>query len=557
MTEEARPLLKETGGGPTVFYKGKFLYSSKDPQAAGRRLAAEARVLPSSLVFIPSFGLGYGVRELLERLPPDCHILCVERDPALMFLAEERALPGFRGEARLTVIQAGDLLPVQQALARLSPGSFRRVVRLDLCGAARLYPEFYREVESYLAREIRVYWQNKMTLIHLGLLYVRNLFANLPLLPRARDLAGLFLDRPLIVVGAGPSLPRTLPLVRELHGRAAVLAVDTALPFLLASGVVPDFVIALEPQFVNIHDFSVSGDWTVPLLADVCSSPQVIRLCLQKGKSPVYFFSSAFHPLALWERLTNAGLLPLAIPPLGSVGVAAVHVALRLTRSPVLLAGLDFSYPFGRAHAPGSPGDRRDLATTDRLHALGQAEFLSLRERPLVSLAGKGGGRVESDLILSSYAQNLNAVIGGERRVFDLNPFGLPLGAPLAATKEAVVAALAGTAAGDGRAREETAGSRPAAWRADTVRDFLESEKTIVGQMIEVLAEAVAPDRPAAGVLDEDRYRLLRRADYAWFHLAGKTTLPKFTKASAAQALLAGRFLLDRIGRAEASLPAD
>ncbi len=553
VTEGHPPQLKDTGNGLTVFYGGKYLYSSKNPAAAAATLASTAPLLPSSLVFVPSFGLGYGIGELLRRLPERCHVLCVERDPALMRLAEAKALGPFREDERLTVVRADDLLPVREALARLSPGSFRRVVRLTLCGGARLFPEFYDAVEEYLSREIRIFWQNRMTLIHLGLLYVKNLFANLPLLPRARDLDGLAVDRPIVVVGAGPSLPRSLPLVTSLAGRCAVLAVDTALPILIASGLVPDYVLSLEPQFVNIGDFLALDGRPVTLIADLASAPQVVRLCLEKRERPVYFFSSEFHPLALWDRLRSSRLLPLPIPPLGSVGVAAVYAALRLTRAPVFLAGLDFSFPSSRTHAPGSPVDLRGLATAGRLRARGQEEFSYFSERSLVFLAAKDGGRVASDLVLSSYAQNLAALVAQERRVFDLNPFGLPLGAPVLTTAGDALAVLAGRAGGDSAAPGPS-GRRPEAWDRTTVSDFLQAEEAIVREAVAVFADLVAPARPVEGAMSAGQWEVLRRADHAWFQLPERTGLPRYTKGYAAQALAAGRYLQHRIARARAAV---
>ncbi|MBN2353446.1 MAG: DUF115 domain-containing protein [Spirochaetales bacterium] len=552
-TEGHPPLLKDTGNGVTVFYRGKYLYSSKNPAAAARTLASKTAIPPASLVFVPSFGLGYGVGELLKRLPENCHVLCVERDPELMRFAETEALGRFRGEDRLTVVQADTLLPVREILARLSPGSFRRVVRLTLCGAARLSPEFYDAVESYLAREIQIFWQNKMTVIHLGLLYVKNLFANLPLLPRARDMGGLTVRRPLVVVGAGPSLSRSLPLVRALAGRCALLAVDTALPVLLASGLVPDFILSLEPQFVNLGDFLALGGRSIPLIADLASSPQVVRFCLEKRDCPVYFFSSAFHPLALWERLKDSRLLPRPIPPLGSVGVAAVYAALRLTRAPVFLAGLDFSFPFSRTHASGSPGDLRGLAASDRLRALGGDEFSFFCGRSFVALAAKDGGRVASDLVLSSYAQNLAALVAGERRVFDLNPFGLPLGAPIVAGPDEAGAVLSASAGVELTAPGEP-DLRPEAWNRTAVRSFLEAEETLVQQEIEVFADLVESGRPSEGVLNGRRWEIVRRADHVWFQLPERIGLPRYTKAYAAQALAAGRYMLHRIARARAAI---
>jgi hypothetical protein len=543
----ARPLVEETGNGRTVFYQGRYLYSSKNPIASVLALINETVIPPASLVFVPSCGLGYGLPELAERLPPHCHILCLECDSELMRLAETEALPRLAGREGLTVLAAADLPSVERFFSRFPPGTFRRVIRLNLCGAARLYPEFYSRVETYLAREIQTYWQNKMTLMHMGLLYTRNLLANLPLLPLACNLDALSLDRPLVVAGAGPSLPATLPLIRSLGSRAALLAVDTALPVLLAADLIPDFVFALEPQFVNIKDFIALGAHRVPLIADLCSAPQVVRFCAEKRKCPLYFVSSEFHPLSLWGRLQAAGLRPRPIPPLGSVGVAAVYIALRLTGAPVFLAGLDFSFPFQKTHATGSPGSLLELETTDRLRSIGQRDFTFFCDRPPLPFPAKNNGRVGSDLILSSYAENLAILCQGAQRVFDLNPHGLPLGAPLVRSLAEAEAVMAATPPGNRDARGDGASD----WQSNTVREFLYGENIILEAAAELCLPLIGPGAPASGRLSDEHNERLACSDYAYCHIPGKSPLPDYTKAFAAQTLLALRYFLERIRRAE------
>ena len=88
---EAEPRLVDTGRGYTVHYKGKALYSSRDPLGAAVRRVTQLDIKPKTLVLIPSVGLGYGLRELLARLPDSCHVLCIEADEHLFRLAVEHS----------------------------------------------------------------------------------------------------------------------------------------------------------------------------------------------------------------------------------------------------------------------------------------------------------------------------------------------------------------------------------------------------------------------------------------------------------------------------------
>jgi hypothetical protein len=543
-----RPLLQSTeqGSGPTVHYRDHYLYSTKNPQAGPVRVAGTTTLLPATLILVPSLGLGYGIPELLGRLPTDCHVLCVEHDEALWDFASD-VRTRLAGDPRLTLLFAADLRPIHAFLAARRPGEFRRVTTVRLCAAERLFPDFYKKVAQCLAEEVQIHWQNRMTLIHMGRLYVKNIFANLALLERARDLATHRTDRPVIAIGAGPSLTRTLPLLRRLQPHAALLAVDTALPVLVASGLAPDYVVALEPQFINIRDFYSLPSGSAALLADLASAPQVVRFCLDRG-CPAYFFASHFAPLALWDRLQRSGLLPLPIPPLGSVGVAAAWLALRMSTGPVFLCGFDFSYTGRRTHAAGSPASLADAATASRLTPAGQREFAALCTRPRVTLRGKTGETVESDLVLSSYARHLAALTGNEPRVFDLGEQGLDLGAPrLTDGDEALT--IAASSRGTAPAVHPTAPEGSDGWQTAALHGFLKEENELLEESNRLLASLIGPDRPAQGTLDARQAAVIRKSNHSFLHLAGKTTLPDYTQAYAARALIEGKILAERIRR--------
>jgi hypothetical protein len=543
--DSADPFLKETGHGLTIFFKGKHLYSTRNPRAGAVKIVAGTSLLPGTLVFIPSLGLGYGLPELLEKLPAESRVLCVECDQSLMRLAQ--STPGclIPQDPRLTVIRTDQMDPVRQFLEKLPPAQLRRVVSLPLCGAARLYQEFYDGIEDYLRTEIRNYWQNKMTLFHMGGLYVKNLFDNITLLSRVRNLTDLQVQKPLIVTGAGPSLSSVIPLLKEVKQKALLVTVDTALPVLLHSGIRPDFIFALEPQFINIQDFFSLGNETIPLIADLASSPQVLRFCLLTKQNPVYLFSSRFHPLSVFERLERQEILPAQIPPLGSVGVAAVYVALRITSGPVFIAGLDFSYPMFKTHARGAPFGDFELASGNRFCPTGQREYSFLLQRPRITLTDKQGNQTESDLVLSSYTQNLKTMSQQTGRIFDLDPLGLETGAPLLHDRDEVMRLIAQHPA----AVQRKKGAQRSSFKAENVRAFLEAETKHIEEGLSLVYPLIAGEEAATGTLTGSSHEVLNTIEYGFFHLPAKAKLPQFTKAYLAQMVLALRYYRDRIGR--------
>ena len=492
---QGEPRLADSGRGFTILYRDRNLYSPTDPLGGARQRAAAARLRARSLVFVPGVGLGYGLEELLRALPEASQLFCVETDSSLMALALRGPVPLPR-DPRLTLLATDSPREAAAALRALGPHRFRRLQTVVLCGSYHLDREGYEAIRGALEEEIRLFWQNRLTLAHLSRLWLRNLFTNLASSPGSSSPLQPAGAQPIVVAGAGPSLDLCLPALKRVRARVTLLAADTALPALAEAGCPPDWVFALEAQQANLEDFLPYRDPGLHLLCDLTSAPGVTRLFPLKS-----YYCTRFHPLALFDRLAASGLLPTELPPLGSVGVAAVQAALGLTSGPVLLAGLDFAYPGGRTHARGTPSHRRTLCTCCRLRPPGLAEYEALQSRPLLNLPSVSGKPVRSDLVLSSYALQLQRIAGGTGRVYDLGGLGLPTGAaPLHSARE-----LEGLLA----RRASTPASAPPAFRPSrsAVRAFLRAELELLLRAEQALASALAAARhgepPAAAGWDD------------------------------------------------------
>lgn len=505
--DAAGPRVVATDKGPTLLVGGIACYAPDDPVGSAVRRARAVVLEPRTLVYVPSAGLGHGLAELLERLPEGCAVLCVEIDQRVMALAAERGLPA---DPRLRVVRTADERGVVACLREMGPGRFRRVREAALSGGWRTDPERYRAFREALERELRTWWRNRMTLVMLGDRLVRNLLDNLPLLASAGDAADLATDLPVVVAGAGPSLDGALPALRTLRGRCALVAADTALPALAGAGLAPDLVVCLEAQWANLHDFLPARPPQTRLACELAAHPGAARLFTDR----LALFSSCFAPLGILDRLRAAGLAPLAIPALASVGVAAAWMALRLTERAVVLAGLDFSYPRGATHARGTPAHLASLASADRFSPPGSAAAAALAGRDLARRPAARCGTVRTDAVLQSYRDLLEAVVSddaaarGTHRVWAVGGEGLPCGAAFVDPDDLdglLPARPAAAAAGLRDARRRR--SEPSA-----VRGFLEAEARLLDE-----AGTLARDLASSGrAASETERRLAEAVGYAW-----------------------------------------
>jgi hypothetical protein len=451
--------------GFSVSYKGKTLLSIIDPIAQAERSAAAVSSLNRTLYFCPSPLYGYGLHGFLEKLntiKADSAILCVETDEKLMAFSRKE-MGSLLQDPRLRLCGLRD--PVMLcSFVRQCWGSrrFRRLEMLRLSGGWRLEAELYDALADALRRDIALDWGNAMTLVKLGRRYIRNGVRNLALLARKPSLSCLsFGNSPILVLGAGPSLDETLdglmvafkaspgkfmgesPLGEPgiLQGDPAarpfkIICVDTALSALKARNIKPDLAVALESQHWNLRDFIGSGDWEIPVAMDLSALPATAAFL--GGQS--FLFFTPWTTIGLFDRLEEAGLLPERFLPLGSVGLSAVAIALRLGSGPVITGGLDFSFTQDKYHARSTPGHLEKLRRQNRLRGILNIDAAF---RPIAFAAqSKSGALVRSDPAMRGYRDLFEREFGagstdgmdggagntGAERMLDISGSGLPLG---------------------------------------------------------------------------------------------------------------------------------
>jgi hypothetical protein len=371
-----------------------------------------AEVPERTIVFVPSLGLGYGLDALVQRCPPSSHILCIEADQALMALAVGFTLPK---DPRLSIYRTHDPLVVATLARALGIERFRRCRLVNLCGGYHLARSLYDEMFRVLERLLAEHWQNRMTAIHLGSLWVKNCLENVALVPRSLPLAALRSPGAVVVAGAGPSLEESLDQLWALRPHVRLLAVDTALPVLAAHGVRPDLVFILEAQHANLYDFLPLPDPTIDVVADLTAHPGCLRLFRARRALVL----TGFRDLSLFRRMEEHGLRPPDLRPLGSVGVAACALALELTPDEVLTVGLDFAYRGDKTHAAGSPFHTYGLCRGTRTEPATTVFHRATHRHPL-----RRRGMWASDAVLDSYAQTLRALAAGAGRIYRLRADG-------------------------------------------------------------------------------------------------------------------------------------
>jgi len=205
-----------------------------------------------------------------------------------------------------------------------------------------------------------------------------------------------------IVMSAGPSLHRreSVQRVRDLNYRGTVVVADGALGACLRAGLVPDYVVTVDPHptwiirwfgdpdlarradddyfrrqdldpALNTREHERNEELIalvnqhgpkIKVIIATCVSPNVTRRCLQAGM-PLYWWNPICDdyddPASHTRRLYELSGMPCMVTG-GNCGAAAwIFAKAILARDPVALVGMDLGY------APGTP-----LSKTQYYHEL-------------------------------------------------------------------------------------------------------------------------------------------------------------------------------------------
>ena len=451
--EDEKPLLIQTDRGFSVLYRNKYLYSKYNPQAAITAQIASLQIPDSALILCLSPVLGYGLKELAEKLPASSYILALECDQVLMRFSLDHCDFSPFVHQRFSYIRTDSIAEVLKKIEALSLFPFKKCIALSCSGGVQLNQAFYDEVRLYADEVISRFWKNRITLMHLGRNYAHNTFRNL--LSLARSLASSparpmresltrspecssaefsawcapssksnfrlltgdeHIRKPILVAGAGPSLDTTRDFIIKNRNSFFLLAVDAASAALLPD-IQPDAIVLVESQYWIDSAFIGLHKYGIPVFADLTASPRALQAC----GGNVYFFCTEYARLRYLERLYQT-LQPLILPPMGSVGLTAIQLALALTAPhlPVLHTGLDFAWQNGLSHAAGSSPVKKLFAEICRTESPYKLSVSTGMQR----ISGKRELSYWTTPVLSGYAELYRHTFSGNERVIDIGTEG-------------------------------------------------------------------------------------------------------------------------------------
>lgn len=335
----------------------RALCSRKRPLQEAAVLVEKVTAASCGIAVITGFACGYHVAEAARKLAHGGLVVVLETDLPLLRAVFERidCTAWLEGGNVIILTDPADEGALAQTISGVEHLVGMGVAVIDHPPSkARLGPDAARFVDRFVA-VAKAARTTLITTLAQSSTTLRNLTQNLDhytAAPGIADLAGVCAGRPAVVVSAGPSLQRNMRLLAQpgIAERVVIIATQTTLKTLLAAGIRPHFVTALDFHEISgrfyqgLTEQDVQGIQLVvePKVNPAVTSafPGVIRCC----NDP--FLDELLGP----DLARNLGTLPSG----ATVAHLAYYLARHLGCDPVAFIGQDLAFTDNLYYSAGA-----------------------------------------------------------------------------------------------------------------------------------------------------------------------------------------------------------
>ncbi|MDA3788946.1 MAG: DUF115 domain-containing protein, partial [Desulfobacula sp.] len=254
-------------------------------------------------------------------------------------------------------------------------------------------PELYNNVKNkarpYVIRAI----SSIGGIAQFGEQWFKNRISNLTLFRESSSvdvLKGAFKGKPAIIVSAGPSLGKSMKLLKRTVGRCVLIAVDSAVAPLLQNGITPDIVTTLD--FRNLNSEKLSPDIIQP--ADFSLVAAIYSSTLSAKRLPVKNLFFSFQENDTQDWILSALKVKHKMPPIGSVALLSLGFAQMIEADPIVMVGYDFA-----------------LTSTETDHVKGAVFSYNWNAKGTITVPGTDGKPVKTRGFLLEFKQNFEQLL--------------------------------------------------------------------------------------------------------------------------------------------------
>ncbi|RLB83751.1 MAG: hypothetical protein DRH17_00935 [Deltaproteobacteria bacterium] len=319
----------------------QVLYYERSPSVEAEFSVIHGMDLSSgSMTCLVGMGLGYTVSAILQKMAHGHHIMVLEPNPWLLKLALHQVdlVEPIRTD-NLHIVKPDQKAIENLFLHLLSKGLLHKKIKVIVDPRSEAisieYKKWGKQIEEAY-RYANVLIKNA-TLI--GRTSIQNEIENtiiVSLVPGVEILKSLVKGKPVLLVGPGPSLDRSMEKISQAQKKMFVFAFAASWRNLLSNGIAADFVLTSDK---NIESFGMLKHTRfaqqTPLIFSSSSHPKFVK----KYLGPCF----AVPQKALYPMLPSHKHHRLSLSTGTSVAVFAFNLAVYLEADPIILIGLDLA----------------------------------------------------------------------------------------------------------------------------------------------------------------------------------------------------------------------
>lgn len=329
---------------------------------------ASEQLEDSQYILLIGWGLGYHIRKLIQTYPNKKYFV-YEPDHNTFSLAIEHI--DFSNEldhSSIISVAVGEEEDYRDFLEQFAERVADSFVQLTIPSYNNLYHGEIEQFTSVAIEMIKMKRSNLATYNHNSDNWIRNILRNTKYVaqfPSVHFLADQCKDKPVIIVGAGPSLQYDLDLLRELKHKVTIIAAGTSTQALLKGGVEPDIIVSMDGGEPNRRAFESLQTNHIPMVFGTFIQPEILN---EKRRRLAYAILEI-------DQVTPY-LLPndekyITFKSNYSVTGLCIQLAVYMGCSTIIFTGQDLSFPNNKYYADGvnhfDPSTIQDMTSNAHL----------------------------------------------------------------------------------------------------------------------------------------------------------------------------------------------
>ena len=206
----------------------------------------------------------------------------------------------------------------------------------------------YEEISNVFFAAWRKRIVNSSTVNHFGQRWLSQGLENLPYIAEHNSLSALgdsFKNVPMVLISPGPSLDKNIGQLKQLIGKALLVATQPAAKALSVAGIIPNIIILADPSDLTYQLEGVPMDKVDALLLGVSCHPDLYKK--YSGKILTFNVNGGIDD---WISDIFSDTVP-SVSSGGSVSTTALHIGMYLKCDPIILVGQDLSMSNDKIYA--------------------------------------------------------------------------------------------------------------------------------------------------------------------------------------------------------------